>query len=843
MSVERPYTLTLTQANNPHRTAPNTHVPQSYLEESFSRGNLSEIEYWIQSGVVAQALSGQSKSRRDYATSLMEFFSLWLAEQHLVSDRERISKVIEVLWEGGAKDKVERHATWLARMISWPLADRLLDMGVNPWESARVLEIRHMSGSSKRYVRAKTHHEHKNAMIAGLNALAYAEKNINDHLGIDKSQLSRLTARIQRMFLGSHTPERDDLQQALGLVVRGGLQAELDTACSRGGEQAPGKTDQQQRVAQWATWRDLLLARDARALMYFGDGLDELILAAPSEPLSRWHIHNIEHNLAQALRKEQALAQGKEWWDLPLPKLADEQANEIMLDQLGRRALGWQRAAHAWLDALDGAMSRALDEWDRQKLHYGNGAASGERWGKLLDAPGGLDLVKRMASKLSARGQALPWSPLNRSLANARTHDLVTYKGYRSMRRLDLVKQLLADPALTQDGVLPAWRADLAHSFLKAEAGEDTPQSPCPGLRLDGEESRKPRLYRYNTSELGLPTESELDLLLDLAGPDVMGFDQLDPKINSDAHWVMVVFSQLPDMWKQRSVPAKDQQALLDVLARRGVLDKIMAGLTAFSTGALSKLSSDSLHTMEHQGDLARNSWLKHWKKVEVLPLLEQTLQRHCTPESQQVLDRLLAWDRVVNNKSVLSTRSVEELERDDRVLGRVAQDCPSLIDRMAGVLARRIGSESHNGGWDNIMYHLVELNMLATLGWEPQEESDPSEMIFRALAEQRPTEEQQQQALELLKSLGAPDEVGGALLTSLMEHEDQAGTDRTGWKESIDPLINAGASPSISGQPLVSGTLRGHIVSSIRRRQLADVAQQDGVAEGPDITVPKRRF
>lgn len=851
MAVERPYTLTLTQANNPHRTAPHTHVPQSYLEESFSRGNLEEIEYWIQSGVVAQALAGQSNSRRDYATSLMEYFSLWLADRHTVSEPERVNKIIETLWEGGAKDKVERHATWLARMVVWPIADRLLDRGVNPWDAARVLEIPQKSGPPKRYVRSSNHSEFPNAMLAGLHALVYAEENIgNTTLGTDKEQLAWLEARVERMFGSFHTPGRDELQQALGLVTRGGLKAEIAQAMQRRDDDPWRRREQEQRVRQWTRWRDRLLAKGASALMGPGDALDELISVAPSEPLNRWQIHGLEYKLANDLRMEQAKSQGVDWWTLPLPAAPEERTNEIMLDLLGRRALGWQQASQRWLDALDEALSRPLDERDQQKLYFDNGAANGARWGKLLDAPGGLDLARRLARKLSERGQPLPWSPLNRSLSSARMQELVAINGYRSLRRLAQVKQLLEDPGLTPDGVLPAWRAELAHTFLRAEPSGDSPQSPVPGMTLGTSSELKPRMYRPPSNTLGLPTGPELDLLLDLAGPDIMGVDLFSLKMDSDAHWVVALFSQLPKMWEERNTPQEERQAVLDVLARRGVMDKIILSLTCFTIEGLVRPAQYSILEileLERQGEQAKNLWLNSWKKAETLSLLETTLERHCKPETRQVLERLLAWDRIAHYpQMLLTTRSAEEEVRHTQALTCVSKECPILIDRMAGLLGMRICSKENNSGrWDAILHHLGELNVLAQLGWKPREESDPTYMILKALGMESPSEEQQQLAIGLLKPLGPINEVGGAFLTCLMELEEQRGTDRMGWKESIDMLIESGAFPSISGESLVSGTLRAHIVSSVRRRLLANVAREVGADpdSGSEVRTPKRRL
>lgn len=122
----------------PHRILKNPQGgTRTHLEVSFARHSIEEIEQWEKLGVVQEALEGRAKSRRNYQKTLMDHFAgrrhqgVFFSKKKF-DDRKR---VMEMLWEGGAKDHEDRFAVWLCGAIVYPLGDLLLDRKVNPFTS------------------------------------------------------------------------------------------------------------------------------------------------------------------------------------------------------------------------------------------------------------------------------------------------------------------------------------------------------------------------------------------------------------------------------------------------------------------------------------------------------------------------------------------------------------------------------------------------------------------------------------------------------------------------------------------------------------------------------------
>ena len=184
-----PSSLTATQSKNPHRAVASRHGKLSYLEYSFAKGLMDEVDWWIEQGVVAEALAGNARSRRDYAASLMEYFSIWLGNRGVTSIQEaqRISGVLDILWQGGAKDKTDRHATWLTRLVAWPLADTLLDLGKNPWDLPKPAGVT-LPGAQA---------DHSHAVAAGMDFLHRYQQQRRDGYHLAQGNLGQAQALHQ----------------------------------------------------------------------------------------------------------------------------------------------------------------------------------------------------------------------------------------------------------------------------------------------------------------------------------------------------------------------------------------------------------------------------------------------------------------------------------------------------------------------------------------------------------------------------------------------------------------------------------------------------------------------
>lgn len=259
-----PASLSEHRIRQPHKTTTTReHGTVSYLEQSFANGNLAEMEYWIASGVVEQALAGKARSKRDYQSSLMKLFLEGTSYSHLPakpSDDARLAAIVEVLWEGGAKYKTEHHEFWLKYAIAMPLADRLLDLGTDPWA---------ITGAGTNGRQASL-----NAVEHGMTLLATAQhypywrwKDCDQDIDGDVAILA-LEQRLDRCL--AHTCSSEPLlRSALAKAAEGMLQKHYTR-----------KSDE-----RWRKWRGALLDAGARASLVDGDALWKLAEAAQQRPV------------------------------------------------------------------------------------------------------------------------------------------------------------------------------------------------------------------------------------------------------------------------------------------------------------------------------------------------------------------------------------------------------------------------------------------------------------------------------------------------------------------------------------------------------------------------------
>lgn len=806
---KHPTSLTLTQSKNPHRAVASRHGKLSYLEYSFAKGLMDEVDWWIEQGVVAEALAGKARSRRDYASSLMEYFSIWLGNRGVTSIQEaqRIGGVLDILWQGGAKDKTDRHATWLTRLVSWPLADALLDLGKNPWDLPKPAGVT-LPGAQA---------DHSHAVAAGLDFLHRYQQQQRDGYHLTQGNLVQaqvLVARMDRM-LGVALPDiggRRALAKALAGTVRGGVSDDM-------AQDHPGLADTRLTVP-WARWRDQLLDLGAPVLMGNMDALETLIADAPHTAMRSWHINGITSRIAHDRHKAAMEAQGKNWWEVRTPELPAHEVLDLLIKENERRALNWSRATNRWLNALEPAMRAPLTEDDLQNLRYDNASRSGRRWGMLLDAPHGRVLAKRIGSALLARGQPLPWTPTTRQASNFETHldDLFCVSERRSVRRIAYVVELLSDPAMREGGVSTEWRAAVARQLLTRVPLGDKPDSPAPGFMTGDDIPRQS--YFQRSDKLILPTAQELRALLDLADLSLLGGENPSQILDKhDMNWVGWMLGQLPDTWENARVPDEQRDRLLDVLAQRGTLDVMFSILDPLMDGDEARFD-DAVKPV----GILTGSWWSRWMQNEAhAKRMEDALERANKPDTQQRFRRLVAWTHVL-------TRSRHPDENDGYFKQTSEQEgrSPYFQDLIAHHVVKSIASHRRGDSWNTLEKDLNGLTWALRLGWSATDALDPTERLVRVCAEQTglATEAHQALVVEVLRQLGSVDESGALLLTHLMT-EERNGYMKSGWSDTADVLIEAGACPSIPGGELRAGSLAAHVASAVARRELGNLGRQ----------------
>lgn len=244
--------LTDTQKKNPHRAVNNsTFGSLSILERSFAEHRFDEIQYWDEAGVLSEAISGNSASTRNYASSLAHYLisGLFKGKSYGRIYREKnvalFDQVFMRLWELGARHQTQDHHTWLFQGATPTVMETLLDQGANP--------------------------NLRSQPDFGESPLVNIINRFNEALGADKEFFSgvyllpkpgdveRLEGIVDRcMLLPGATPTQ--LGATLQKVVRGGLSFKHTSS------------------PMWKKWRDHLLKAGAdvslektvQALIYSG---------------------------------------------------------------------------------------------------------------------------------------------------------------------------------------------------------------------------------------------------------------------------------------------------------------------------------------------------------------------------------------------------------------------------------------------------------------------------------------------------------------------------------------------------------------------------------------------
>lgn len=574
------------RAQAPHKTSRLRDLGEvSHLERSFAEGKLDEMEYWLQSGVVKQAMAGQTRSKRDYALVLLDRLSEKLANIGYLdtADWKRFNTVLDNLWDLGACAKTEHHGVWLRRLPIFDVADKIVGLGQHPGKNEPEKEHGEIRLSGK---------DHRSALERLFHLMVERQEARRRHVGknAETSIPAAWVARAER-FLAMEGHDVHVLNQVLGRVARGDY-----------GKRANSKTP-------WAQWRDKLLDLGANAMMAPGDALDVLAQTAPTRPLytdDAWSELLRRHDKAQHPGKAPAAL-----------------VQQVLEEQVGKRALRWTRFARSWLNALERvhpvdchtALDRPLTkaEWAilDSSWRYCQVSQSPDNWAQLLDAPSGVEIARRMAQGLQKRGQLLPWSAQptgqedgwRRSRVDAK--DLVCINNKLSARRLAALAELLADPGV-RTGVDDKWRVQAVEQATIYDGLGDTRNDPPPSLTFELE-----RKTRWMTpTPLGGSRKlnrsfDELDGLLALGGPRVL---HTPP---SSCKWANFMMQCLPNHWQAAEIPEDGRRAYLASLDRWGALDELVK--TARKFNGLSGNKEQVGQEFTHLGKDLCYDWYSGW--------------------------------------------------------------------------------------------------------------------------------------------------------------------------------------------------------------------------------------
>lgn len=761
--VTPPSSLTAARLRNPHRsTQSRNHGTLSVLEHSFAIGNLDEIEYWIDSGVVAEALGGKARSRRVYTKSLMDFFArsgLWRAT-HDNKQRGRMQRVAEVLWEGGAQQHTERYEHWLHAFMALPFADILMDHGANPWTRTDEGYLRNTISS----VCHAMYQVWANLRIPG------SSQNQNDDL---HEGLRELVERIDRCLdHPGHCPEA--LNEALAQVMTGMLQ--------RG---YTHKTDQ-----RWRGWRERLLALGASAVFNEHDALRLLVRSAPHNPIRLADILDEQWRLRAAKREAlKALEPPDSYRYIETPELTPEENRKLAEQARDRRAMRWIKLAHEWLDALTPSLSqeRTAEEIravGMERSHWPQG------WASLMDCPGGVEVGERLVSLLSQHGQPLPWhsDPGFSRDANECLSMITTVDQQRSVRKMDVLLRWLACDQSKQSGIHPAWRISMASAWLGRSPGleEDT---RIPGMELDLNEGpgRRVGWVRAPQDDMFLPSPREMDQALQLAGPRV-----IVPDTGKEIHWIQAVLRALPRLWAEHGTPPEQRRDLLDVMDRHDALGGVMPEMVLL---AQSQGLEDEAQENVQVINTILGKWFAGWtqdlaSQAILIEALEQgqTHRRHLG----RALRRLSQWTQLMGVgkefDQVMATPTqgtplIQELAMDP--------DARALFGRM--VKARLVQKDYHDTR--NTLLCVRGLYQVVVAGWKPDDSDAICQALIDGLPKHKVPRPMEQELIKALVNAIVPNprEFYVRLMDNLMRADRLSSSPKKDWSHLVGLLSDDG--------------------------------------------------
>lgn len=793
-----PSSLTAARLRNPHRsTQLRNHGTLSVLEHSFAIGNLDEIEYWIDSGVVAEALGGKARSRRVYTQSLMDFFArsgLWRAT-HDNGQLARMQRVAEVLWEGGAKQHVEQYNHWLHAFMVLPFANTLIEHGANPW-----------SCTDEGYLRSATspvcHAMHQiwaNRKIHG--SIRGQEEVIPDGL-------VELAKRIdQCLNHPGYTPGA--LNEALAQVMTGMLQ--------RG---YTHKTDQ-----MWRAWRERLLTLGATATFNENDALDKLVRAAPNTPIRMMDIIDEKWLLREAKRQAlKAQEPPDSYRYIEAPELTEEETQGLAEQARDRRAMRWIKLAHEWLDVLTPSLTHPRTEEDK-KARGMQGSHWPRGWANLMDCPGGPEVGERLVELLSRRGQPLPWhsDPGFSRDVNEGLAIITTVEQRRSVRKMDELLRWLAHDRAPTDGTHPAWCIGMASAWLGCSPNQEE-DTQIPGMQLDLTDGlgRRSGWARASQSEMYLPSPREMEQALQLAGPRVIA-----TATGKETNWIRSVLRVLPRLWAEQGTPLEQRRALLDVMDRHDALGSLMPGI-----GVLAK--SQGLGDEARECALAINTimgeWFTGWiqdpaSQAILIEALEQG-QAHRRPLGL-AMRRLSQWTQLmgvgqefdqVMAVPIKGSPLIQELATD--------QDARALFGRMA--TARLAEKDYHDAR--NTLLRVRGLYQLVVAGWTPDNPDVICQALLDGLPKHKVPRPMEQELIKHLVDVIAeePKPFYGQLLGKLMNNDFSSSGPKRDWAHLVGLLADDGCTFNILPAQRKPESLAQAVGTAHDRAELAKMA--DGV-------------
>lgn len=533
---------------------------------------MEEIQYWMLTGVVDEAMSGKANSRIPYSKNLLDLFAENVGTGYDVRINAKHLEIIQLLWDKGASKHTDCYDRWLALLSTCDFAHTLLDAGAHPW-GEKPLTLK----KDKPFLYGPPHEVRNpwNAVEVSLGHLMALEQSLlrgkeENRLNLEKQHKKRWEV-FDRMFTmpGANAA---NLRRILGFVTFGGIQAHGSVYAEK-----------------WEKLRDQLLDMGAEICLTDMDGLSCLINSSPHTPYNEWEMHNRVTEYIRDLEASNPVVVNRNGYTIPA-FVSEEQKAEFIQAEIQRRADWWSSAANDWLDIFEPRIREQAKARDINSKNIKLSSMAMDTLGKLFDTPGGEKFFTRITGILLDVGYSVPWQPGEDYAPEwsrfSHNGDFVkTPGGGRSYRKLLAWMDVIKDPKISSKGICHRWRYETAHHYLLARPTKTIDDQPAGGTL----EALKDKFYfgqLASSFKYQLASVEELSTLIDLAGPEIIGSGGPDHWRNEAFTWLTTYITQLPWLWVDNKTRPTEQNKTITLLLERNIFEFVLDELKILDNDA-----------------------------------------------------------------------------------------------------------------------------------------------------------------------------------------------------------------------------------------------------------------
>ena len=799
MDIQRPESLSLTRANQPY--AGYKHYPPfgklSALEHSFITGNFDEIAYWIQCGIVAEALAGKANSRRPFNTSLMQLFCYFLRGKTYLSARnsERVEVILQTLWDQAGQHHQEHWKEWMRMGAGWSIGDKIL----TKIETGRF--------------QAKIDGDDLNYTLSTLQTLQQINASGEEQTSIIRD--------IDRMFSLALKADLPSPKNTMEVLILGGVSSET--------KEGTRKTSQMNAagVLCWQRWRDQMILHGYKATMGSAENpFSPLLQSSPKKPLEVWDIRE----LLKQERIEKALEthQDQDATCIEKPKIESLQALYTQ-----RRAQAWERSANAWLDVLLPTVDTTQqEENDEKQLHQQRMI-----FPEYLDVPGGTDLLLRAVDALKRIKSPVVFESTKTSWSG------VSWIGHfqqRSFRKLKAIISLFE--SLGESGMSKEFRAQVASDYLQKNV-IDLTTDILPSLKTSSLDylqwRRRSKQYMEKAQKKPINPE-ELETLLALAWTPPKEEDSYY-STNSNIAWIYNFMRSLPGNWQLNKTKKSVRKATFDLLARHGVLTASVQFFAPLLTGLPDDEKKQQKALFEIRW-MAMEGWgARFLKETNVLndyyKEMDLALQR-LGPDTQEMRKQLQIGAAYI--QLMEQPPSPEELHESNTYAMRALRETAPTSNYFFTIATTELFKNMQSmktTTWDETRIHMKSLNCLQALGWKDEIPKAAVEEICRivvAKSSATPTDvDMFWQTLNL--NVTDPSENAKILMKALLRKEEERNRPLEDWLPVVERIVDCSdVRPLVLNAPCITGGIAWMAKCRLERNSLLATIQttEDGILE-----------